>query len=79
MSPESATIERVKEQHETELMNLEGVEGVGIGEEGDRPVIKVYVSAKTKEIQQRIPRQLEGYPVLVEATGEFRTLPAGGP
>ena len=66
-----ASIEKVKEKYETQLLNIEGVEGVGIGEESGRPVIKVYVVKKTKTLQGKIPARLEGYPVSMEVTGEF--------
>ena len=33
---------------------------------------KVYVTKKTKALQEKIPAQVEGYPVRLEATGEFR-------
>ena len=73
------TIEQVKEHHQSELLSIDGVEGIGIGEEEDRPVIKVYVSDKSKEVQSRIPRELQGYPVRIEMSGEFNIIPAGGP
>jgi hypothetical protein len=70
-----ATIEQVKERYEAAWLAIEGVEGVGLGREGSGKVIKVYVSKKTKALQQRIPTQVEGYPVRLEVSGEFRALP----
>ncbi len=67
----SATIQQVKEKYESRWLAIEGVEGVGIGEEGSDRVIKVYVSKKTKALQTQIPRQVEGYPVRLEVSGEF--------
>lgn len=80
MSQQSPTkkrsIEEVKEAHEEQLMGIEGVQGVGIGQrpEADGLEIKVYVSNKTKSLQDRIPKQVEGYPVQIEVSGEFHAL-----
>ncbi len=57
-----------------ELLAIPGVQGVGIGDAGRGTAIKVYVDASTPELGQRIPRELDGVPVLVEQTGEFRSL-----
>ena len=48
--------------------------GVGIGLDTDknRKVIKIYADKKTKELQQQIPSELEGYPVQIEVSEEFR-------
>ncbi len=66
-----ATIEEIKTKYESQLLNIQGVEGIGIGEESGKPVIKVYVAKKTKPLQEKIPNQIEGYPVSMEVTGEF--------
>lgn len=65
------TIEQVKAKYESQLLSIEGVVGVGIGEELGKPVIKVYVAKKTKSLQEKIPTQMEGYLVSIEVTGEF--------
>lgn len=66
-------IEQVRERHETELMALPNVVGVGIGEKNGKPAIKVFVtykvelsSLKPKEI---IPKRLNQYEVDVEELG----------
>jgi hypothetical protein len=65
------TIEQIKAKYESHFFNIEGVEGVGIGEELSKPVIMVYVSKKTQALQKKIPNQIEGYSVKIEVTGEF--------
>ena len=55
-------------------MSVPGVVGVAIGEYGGEPCLTVYVAEKTQEVEERIPSQVESYPVVVEATGEFRAL-----
>jgi len=68
------SIQQVKSDHEMELMNIEGVQGVGIGldNEKDQEVIKVYVDKKTTAVQEKIPAELEGFPVSIEVSGELR-------
>jgi hypothetical protein len=61
----------VLERHREELMALPGVAGVGEGRCNGKPCIKVYV--KGKETGGKIPAEIEGFPVSVEETGEFRT------
>ncbi len=75
MARKQLPIEQVKAKHETQLLTIEGVEGVGIGEELSKRVLKVYVVKKTKTLQEKIPSQIEGYPVRIEVTGEFHALP----
>lgn len=72
-STEKPTIEQVKAKYEMQLLNVEGVQGVGIGDSEDRDecVIKVYVDKRTKSLREKIPEQIEGYPVKIETTGEF--------
>ena len=38
-------------------------------------MIKVFVSKKTAKLEKRIPKTLEGYPVVVQETGKFKALP----
>jgi hypothetical protein len=67
-------IEEVLREHTPGIMAIEGVTGTAEGLCGDRPCIKVYVARKTPELTARIPSSIEGYPVEVEETGEFKAL-----
>jgi hypothetical protein len=69
------TIEEVLKAHTAELMSLPGVVGTAQGLCTNRPCIKVYVGKKAVGPEQKIPAMIEGYPVEIEATGMFRTLP----
>ena len=69
------TIEEVLKEHTKELMALPGVVGTAQGLCDDQPCIKVFVIEKTPELDQKIPDMLEGYPVMIEETGEIRALP----
>ena len=68
-------IEVVLKEHTDELMAMSGVVGTAQGLCDDKPCIKVYVAALTSELKKKIPKNLEGYQVMVEVTGEFRALP----
>jgi len=62
-------IAAVKDRHETELMAVPGVVGVGIGEQDGSEVIVVFVEKKDAATESRIPKTLEGYSLRVEVTG----------
>lgn len=73
MIPESNAL-RVKERHEMRLLEIPGVQGVGLGEADSGEAIKVYVDTTTPGLRERIPKEIEGIPVVVEETGEFHAL-----
>jgi hypothetical protein len=68
-------IEEVLKQRARELMSIPGVVGAGQGLCEGKPCIKVFVIKKTPELEQKIPETLEGYPVVIEETGEVKALP----
>jgi hypothetical protein len=71
-------IEEVLEDQTPALMALPGVTGTYQGAlEDGRPCIKVMVTAPSPDLEARIPRELDGYPVLLEVTGEIRAMPGG--
>ncbi len=51
------------------LGNPEWLVGIGIGV---GPSVKVNVSSLTDEVQQKIPLQVDGIPVVVEEVGKIR-------
>ncbi len=67
-------IQEVQNSHTPDLMSIPGVVGTAIGERDGKLCIIVMVARKTKEIVKKIPKTLEGYPVIVQETGEFRAL-----
>ena len=64
------SIEVVLDMHEAEPMKIENVTGIGIGEIDGEQVIAVYVTKLTPEIKQKIPKELEGWKVIIEEVGE---------
>jgi hypothetical protein len=73
--PTAKTIEEVLKENSKELLSVPGVVGTAQGLCDNRPCIKVYVTRKTPALKKKIPDILKGYPVMIEETGEFRTLP----
>jgi hypothetical protein len=71
----SRPIEEVLKEHTHELMSIPGVVGTAQGLCDNRPCIKVFVINRTRELEQKIPKFLEGYPVVIEESGEFHALP----
>jgi len=59
----------VKNRHEDELMAINGVVGVGIGECNGLPCIVVYLEDDSEELKSRIPEWVEGFPITTEVTG----------
>jgi len=68
-------INAVLAAHDKELLAIPGVVGVYVGtlEDLRTPCLKVMVAEKT-DSQRAIPRSIEGYPVVIEVTGEIRAL-----
>ena len=68
------TIQEVLKDHTPELMSIPGVVGTALGEDKGELCIKVLVIEKTPELTQKIPSTLEGFPVVIQQTGEIRAL-----
>ncbi len=72
----TADIIRAMDAHVDGLMAIPGVVGVAVGALDDGTLcIKVLVAKKTPEHRTRIPKKIEGYPVVIEESGEIRAMP----
>jgi hypothetical protein len=67
------TIEEVIANNSDALLELPGVAGVALGEEGARTCIVVMLAVDSEKVRNSIPRSIDGYPVSVRITGELRT------
>jgi hypothetical protein len=68
-------INAVLAAHDKELLAIPDVVGVYVGTTEDgTPCLKVMVARKNPESEQKIPRTIEGYPVVKEITGRVRAL-----
>jgi hypothetical protein len=68
-------IDEVIKVYADSLMAIPGVVGLYHGvDEGGRICLKVMVKGKTPEIARRIPEQIEGFPVVIDETGEIKPM-----
>jgi hypothetical protein len=67
------SIQQVKAKHENRLMEIPGVVSVGIGKDksGNMAII-VGVDRPRSDTAAQLPRQLDGYPVVVEVVGSIK-------
>jgi hypothetical protein len=70
----SKSIEEVLKEHTEELMRIPGVVGTALGSCAGHPCIKVYVTEKSAVITEKVPPSIDGYPVGIEETGEFKAV-----
>lgn len=68
------SIEEVLKKHTPELMSIPGVVGTAQGKKNGKDCVLVLVIKKTPEITKKIPSSLEGFPVVIQETGEIRSL-----
>lgn len=66
---------KVLREHREALMALPGVVGSAIGSCDGNPCIQVYIAQRSPELEDRIPKSLQGYPVKVIESGRFQALP----
>ncbi|MDF1554556.1 MAG: hypothetical protein P1P84_15905, partial [Deferrisomatales bacterium] len=84
-TPEGAVsnpdIRDVLRAHDAELLAIPGVAGVyvGLADDGETPCLRVMAVEKTPDLDRRVPKSLEGHPVVVEETGVTRPLPGREP
>jgi hypothetical protein len=69
-------INAVLAAHDKELLAIPDVVGVYVGtmEDCRTPCLKIMLARKNPETERKIPRSIEGYPVVFEVTGEIRAL-----
>ena len=66
------SIEDVLKEHTSQLMSLPGVVGTGQGLCSGEPCIRIFVVQKTDALLKQIPPEIDGYPIDIQETGEFR-------
>ena len=78
MTVPSRPVAAVLAEHAPRLMALGGITAVGESALPDgTPCIRVFLLARNPELEKRIPRSIEGHPVVVVVSGEIRAMPGG--
>jgi hypothetical protein len=68
------TIEQAFNKDHDRIMAIPGVTGLGIGSKDQNPAIVVMVKHLTPELKARLPKSIDGHPVVVEESGEISAL-----
>jgi len=71
-APDAADVLR---RNTSTLMAIPGVTGTGEGKRGAQAILVVYVARATPELRERIPREIEGFPVEVREIGKVTAPP----
>ncbi|MDZ7859183.1 MAG: hypothetical protein U5O15_00705 [Candidatus Krumholzibacteriota bacterium] len=66
-------IKEVLKRHTEKLISIPGVVGTGEGRKDGSPCITIFVTRLTPELQDKIPQQLDGFPVSIKESGMFRS------
>jgi hypothetical protein len=74
--PPRRDINAVLAEHDDRLLAMPGVVGVYVGvlDDGATPCLKVMLSRPDPVLEKKLPRELGGYRVVSEVTGEIRPL-----
>lgn len=74
-------IAAVLEEHSPGLIRTPGVAAVAESRDAQgQPCVLILVVRLTPELRARLPRTLEGWPVVVQESGEIRAMPdSAGP
>ena len=64
--------------HDQRFMAMPGVAGIYVGllDDDVTPCLKIMLVRRNPKLEQALPRELEGYRVVTEVTGEIRPLGA---
>jgi len=65
------SVQEIKRRHESRLMKMRGVVGVGIGVKDGKEIIRVYVTEDNPKTRGALPASLEEIPVEIVVTGPF--------
>jgi hypothetical protein len=64
-------------RHSAALLDIAHVVGVAESAAGGEPVIRVLVDGDASGARSGLPREIEGYRVVVDSTGALRAPPPG--
>lgn len=74
--PGRRDVNAVLAAHDQRIMAMPGVAGIYVGllDDGVTQCLKVMLVRRDPKLEQALPRELEGYRVVLEVTGEIRPL-----
>lgn len=62
------TPSEIQKKHQSNLMRIPGVIGVGVGMEEEESVLVVLVDKYTRKLKRTVPKELDGYRLVVKET-----------
>jgi hypothetical protein len=62
--------------HTDTWMKIPGVEGTGETKMDGKPAILIFVDTLTDSLRSQLPQSVEGYPIVIQESGEIKALPA---
>ncbi len=68
------SVEQVFDTHRDSLLSIPGVVGAGIARLDGKPCIMVMIKKDSQIAPGQIPKELDGYKVVVDESGEFKAL-----
>jgi hypothetical protein len=72
---EKSPIEDVMNRYQEQILEYEGVVGIGVGQSATGELcIKVFVDKREPSVEEQVPGELEGYPVEIEEVGDIKAL-----
>ena len=75
----SRPLTEVLAAHTPALMAIPGVVGTAESRTlNGKPCVLLMIAKLTPELRAKLPRELEGWPVRIEETGEFHAMPDSG-
>jgi hypothetical protein len=69
---QTKSVEQVFNAHLDALLSTPGVVGAGIAKLDSKPCIVVMVHETTPDLENHVPKELEGYAVIIEMVGDFK-------
>jgi hypothetical protein len=72
LNERNRSVEQVFDVHRDSLLSIPGVVGAGIAKLDDKPCIMIMVKQKGQYAEGQLPKELDGYKVIVQETGELK-------
>lgn len=68
------TITDVLAAHSVEWMKIPGVRGTGEGQKDGKRCVLIFVEKRTTALVRKLPKIVDGYPVVVKEVGKVKAL-----